>query len=116
MPTPKTTWEERFELHFDKPHSQMYHLRDKGKDCEICEESSKLNPHGYYKTYLTEQEFYWNDQMFQDVKQFIKSEISQAVKAERERVLKDMKQKMFHWHGTGHLMIDDYLKLPPPKE
>lgn len=30
---------------------------------------------------------------------------------ERESLLKDMRQKMYHWSGTGVAMVDDYEKL-----
>jgi len=87
------TWEERFELSFDKKHPRMTHI---GKDsirsdkCEVCIENRKFNPNGYYKTFLSEQKCYWNNRMFNDVKAFIQSELTSATikakEAERERI------------------------------
>lgn len=45
------------------------------------------------------------------IKSFLQSEIDLAVVEERKRLLKDMKKRMYHWHGTGYAMVDDYLSL-----
>ncbi len=85
-------WEERFENSFDTKHSQMTHIGKSSirrADCEVCQKQKVDNPKGYYKTFLSEQKCYWNDEMFKDVKAFIASERELARREEREKILRE---------------------------
>lgn len=44
-----------------------------------------------------------------------KKDLDEARAEARENLLKDMKLKMFNWHGRGNAMIDDYIKLSQKK-
>ncbi len=39
------------------------------------------------------------------------SEYDEGFKAGQEELLKDMKSQMYHWHGRGNKMIDDYQNI-----
>ena len=77
-PAPKESsqeWEEKFEMAFNTAHSDMVHIGNNSirrRECVVCQQNKKTNPKGYYKTYLSEQKCYWNDELYQDVKAFIR--------------------------------------------
>ncbi len=64
---------ELFEKSFNRQHGQFTHLGEKREktECLVCKEDRELNPKGYYKTFLTEKECYWNDEMYKDVESFL---------------------------------------------
>lgn len=68
-------WEEEFEMQFNQPHPSNWHaLANDGKrssDCETCKKQGR-----YSLTFLTEGS-YWNREIFEDVKSFIRSLLSQ---------------------------------------
>lgn len=71
---PLDSLDEEFATRFNKPHSSMAHIGNKKSEkCEECESNRKTNPKGYYKTFLSEQKCYWNDELYQDVLSFLHS-------------------------------------------
>ena len=68
-------WAKEFEKRFNRRHSQMTHIGDRGekKACVICAEDREKNPKGYFRTYLNEQKCYWNKELYEDVESFIHS-------------------------------------------
>ncbi len=95
MQTPPTYIEEAgklFDEKFDKVHNQFTHLNDReGKlSCETCKRQRELNPKGYYKTFLTENKCYWNDEMFNDVKSFL----TQSLQTARDRALEEVEREV----------------------
>lgn len=95
-------WEDRFERSFSNRHSAVNHLSNdqpKKRDCQICREDRETNPKGYYKTFLHEQKCYWNDEMFQDVKAFIRSLLSNQKEKIRGEV--GMKSRELYEEGCA---------------
>lgn len=84
----------RFERGFNPQHGNNFHsLVNDGKrsaTCDVCAEDKKLNPKGYYLTFLREQKYYWNREMLEDVKSHIhtsqKRLLKQFVEGEIERL------------------------------
>jgi hypothetical protein len=79
-------WEQEFETRFNRRHSQLTHLGDKEtkRHCDTCKEDREKNPKGYYLTYLNEQKCYWNRELYDEVKDFIRTLLSTQAKASLE--------------------------------
>lgn len=67
-------WREEFERAFNQKHGGSHHAlagdKVRSRDCPTCQEDKKFNPKGYYRTYLSEQKCYWNNEMMEDVATF----------------------------------------------
>jgi len=87
---------ERFRKSFDTAHGQMHHIGTgsvRRADCEVCKQSKIDNPKGYYKTFLSEQKCYWNEEMFKDVEAFLEKELL-AISTTKEQALAEYRGKI----------------------
>ena len=88
-----------FAKSFDTEHSAMTHIGNKStrrSECEVCQAQKTTNPKGYYKTFLTEQKCYWNDEMFKDVIAFNRETARQLIEGVREIV-----EEKKRWYSGG---------------
>ena len=98
----KKEWAEEFSRSFSSKHGRNHHaLAGDGKkssNCEVCIEDKRLNPKGYYKTFLTEQMCYWNSAMEEDVIAYIQK----LIHSRNESILDSLeKNKLVTVESTG---------------
>lgn len=84
---------EEFERSFSSKHGRNHHaLANDGKrsrDCDVCAEDNRLNPKGYYLTFLNENRCYWNRDMMNDVADWWLSKLLQREKEVVEEIKLD---------------------------